>query len=558
MRIESTSVTPFHTGEQQVQDRLGVREAIEPWASKVVRTHLPDEHRLFYEELPFLVAAARDASGRPWATLLAGRPGFVHSPDSETLLVESQPGAGDALAGMLTPGADLGLLGIELATRRRNRVNGRVRDAGGSGESNASGEVAIAFSVDQSFGNCPQYISPRTWRWVEPKKERPPGQRTIELTDRMADWIASADTFFIASGHRETGEDVRFGMDASHRGGAPGFVEVKDARTLLIPDYAGNNHFNTLGNLIVDPRAGLLFVDFETGDMLQLTGRAEIDWESDQVGGFPGARRLIHFSLEEAVLLEDALPLRWEDAIDAARNLRVVEKTRESAEVMSFLFEADDGRPLSDFAAGQYLPINLRVGERDETLTRTYSLSNSPGQDRYRISVKRESQGRASRYLHEAVDVGTLISTGAPTGEFVLAHDTRPTILVSAGIGVTPMLSMLHTLTESATRAPVWFVHGARDGDHHAFAREVQALARKSASVRTHVSYSRPLSTDREGEHFDTKGRVSGALLASLLPDLEASFYLCGPIAFMAEIQSELEALGVPSDQIYSESFGPT
>jgi ferredoxin-NADP reductase len=301
----------------------------------------------------------------------------------------------------------------------------------------------------------------------------------------------------------------------------------------------------------------LLFVDFETGGMLQLTGRAEIDWDSEDVGRYAGARRLIRFTLEEANWLEEALPLRWDFAAEAARELRLVKKTRESADVVSFVFESEDGQSLTDFAAGQHLPIEIDLPGHAEPTTRTYSLSNGPDDRRYRISVKRESLGAGSRYLHDSIAVGAILSARAPAGDFVLDHGRRPVVLVSAGIGVTPMVSMLHALAESAEARPVWFVHGARDGRHHALADEVRTLAAKSDFVRTHVSFSRPLPEDLERRDFDAQGRVNAALLESLLPDLDVEFYLCGPIAFMADLQSELEDLGVSSDQIHSESFGP-
>ncbi len=548
MRDGSTVDSPFHAGERAVQERLGVREDIEPWARKVIRSYLPAEHRAFYRALPYVVAAARDAAGRPWATLLAGAPGFLSSPDPETLSIEGGPVPGDALHGSFTSGADVGLLGIELATRRRNRVNGRVR---------SSDREGIVFAVDQSFGNCPQYISPRQWRLVSNEPAEPSSIRTDRLSAKLAARIRAADTFFIATGHRDEGEDVSFGMDASHRGGAPGFVEVVDDRTLVIPDYAGNNHYNTIGNLVLDPLAGLVFVDFETGGMLQLTGRAEIDWDSEELDRHPGARRLIRFTLEEAIWLEAALPLRWGTETDSLRDLRLVEKTRESADVVSFVFEANDGEPLADFAAGQHLPIKIQLGGRNEPVMRTYSLSNGPGDRGYRISVKRESRGIVSRHLHDSLEVGAVVSARLPAGDFVLDHGQRPAVLLSAGIGATPMVSMLHALARSPESRPVWFVHGARDGEHHALAREVRALTEASEVVRTHVSFSRPLPEDIEGRDFDAKGRVDAALLQSILPDLDAEFYLCGPIAFMADLQTELEQFGVPSDQIHSESFGP-
>jgi ferredoxin-NADP reductase len=139
----------------------------------------------------------------------------------------------------------------------------------------------------------------------------------------------------------------------------------------------------------------------------------------------------------------------------------------------------------------------------------------------------------------------------------VLDHGEKPVVLVSAGIGVTPMLSMLHTLVERGEARPVWFVHGTRDGAHHALADEASHLAAQSDAANLHVAYSRPADSDRDGLDYDTKGRVTGELLASLLPTLDAEFYLCGPVAFMADVQLDLEKRGVSPDQIHTESFGP-
>jgi ferredoxin-NADP reductase/predicted pyridoxine 5'-phosphate oxidase superfamily flavin-nucleotide-binding protein len=548
MSKQASVESPFHAGEQAVQERLGVRADIEPWARKVVLPFLPDQHREFYAALPFLVVAARDEEERPWATLLAGPPGFLSTPDSETLSIRAEPTIGDALHGKLAPGTDVGVLGIEFATRRRNRMNGRVR---------ADATGAVVLQVDQSFGNCPQYITEREWQMATDTPSAPVQHRHARLDGALAARIRAADTFFIATGHRGVGESETFGMDASHRGGPPGFVDVVDDRTLVFPDYAGNNHFNTIGNLELDPRAGLVFVDFATGDMLQLTGRVQIDWDSEEVARHPGARRLVRFRLDEAVLLESALPVRWVASSEPARPLRLVEKTRETDDVISFVFQADDDGPLAAFEAGQHLPIELGLPDRGEPVTRTYSLSNARGSDRYRISVKRETHGAASRHLHDAIAVGDVIPARRPAGEFVLAPAPRPVMLVSAGIGATPMVSMLHAIAAESEPRAAWYVHGARDGRHHAFADEVRALASESRGVKTHVSFSRPLPEDQPGRDFDAEGRVTGELLSSLLPDLDVEFYLCGPIPFMAELQSELEQLGVPPERIHSESFGP-
>jgi len=537
-----TNASPFHAGEQQIQARLGVRE-IEAWARKVVRPYLPDEHRAFHTALPFLVAAARDARGRPWATLLAGAEGFVTSPDPRSLVIEARPVVGDALEGALEGGADLGLLGIEFATRRRNRLNGRVA---------ADGSGALVCSVDQSFGNCPQYIREREWRSADPDPGAP--ARGRRLTPSQREWIAAADTFFVASGYRGQGASESFGMDASHRGGEPGFVRVESDSRLSFPDYAGNNHFNTLGNLLLDPRAGLLFVDFVSGSLLQLTGRATIDWDSEAVARVPGARRLVTIDIEEIVELPTALPLRWDASAEAVRSLRLVEKIRESDDVTSFVFEARDGGPLPDFEAGQHLPIELDVPGLPSPVRRTYSLSGAPGDRRYRISVKREPRGVASRHLHDRVDPGAILSARPPAGDFVLHGGKSPIVLVSAGVGVTPMLSMLHALAADGEDRPVRFVHGARDGRHHPLADEVRDLAASRAGIDIHFAYSRPLEGDAG---HDSQGRVDGALLARLAPEADANYYLCGPASFMASVQTDLEGRGVPPAQIHTESFGP-
>ncbi len=543
-----TGQTPFHEGEQQVQERLGVREEIEPWARRVVRPYLPEEHRRFHSSMPFLVAAARDRQGQPWATLLVGPEGFVTSPDPELLAIGARPVVGDALEDSIDPGAELGLLGIDLATRRRNRVNGRVTGVDESG---------LEFRVGQSFGNCPQYIQERDWGRVPMPARATPAKRSKRLSLEQQRWIETADTLFIASGYAGEGESASFGMDASHRGGEPGFVEVQSETRLLFPDYAGNNHFNTIGNLLMDPRAGLLFIDFERGSLLQLTGRTEIDWESSAVAQRPGARRLVVFHVEAVNELESALPLRWTAANGTVRSLRLVEKTRESRDVTSFVFEARDGGPLPDFEAGQHLPIEVQVPGSNEPLKRTYSLSSAPGAERYRISVKRESKGRVSRHLHDAVEPGAILESRSPSGEFVLGCGNRPVVLLSAGVGMTPMISMLHALNGANDGRPAWYIHGARNGELHPLAGEVRELASASDRIELRVAYSRPRAEDRLGVDYDVEGRVDAEWVEALLPNLDAEFYLCGPGGFLASLSAGLEARGVAPGRIHTETFGP-
>ncbi len=544
-RNTSTSETTFHAGERAVQSQLGVRESIEPWARKIVRPSLPDEHRAFYAGLPFLVAAARDSHGRPWASILTGPPGFSHSPHERALVVGSRPAEGDALENAFRVGADVGLLGIEFHSRRRSRLNGRVAQ---------SSESGFEIRVDQAFGNCPQYIRERESAEVAPSAN-PRRATYTSLPEHARQWVENADTFFIASGYRGDGDHPAYGMDASHRGGESGFVRMVDERTLVFPDYAGNNLFNTIGNLLVDPRAGLLFVDFEQGNLLQLTGRATVDFAPPSSTGEKGARRLVWFEIEAAVELRGVLPLRWESPGAGLRELRVVEKVRESDDVTSFVLEASDGGALPPFSAGQYVPVEVDVG--GVRVRRTYSLSNAPDERRYRITVKREPHGVLSRHLHDVVEVGSVLRAAPPRGTFVLDPSSeRPVVLVSAGVGVTPLVSILHELVRSQPSRPVWFVHGARDGRHHPLATEVKRLAERAPQVRILVAYSRPRPQDLLGRDYHRAGRVDEGLLRELVAGLDAEFHLCGPTAFLAAIQQALEDR-VPAERIRVESFGP-
>ncbi len=534
--------SPFHAGERSVQEKFGVRE-IETWARQVVRDHMPEQHREFFKGLPFLVAAARDEHGRPWATVLPGPDGFLSSPDPRRLHMDGRPAPGDALQRAFVPGADVGILGIELASRRRNRANGRI------------GSDGQTLMVDQSFGNCPQYIRERLLRRV-PAGTRKAPRRGTRLSADQQQLVAKADTFFIASGFRGDGDDPAFGMDASHRGGERGFVEVIDPGRLRFPDYAGNNHFNTIGNLLADPRAGFLFVDFATGSLLQITGRAAIDWQSDDLDRFPGARQLVTLEIDAIVEQPSVLPLRWDVDAQSVRSLRLVDKIRESADVTSFVFEARDGGPLPAFSAGQHLPVEFAVAGVDEAVRRTYSLSGAPDQPQYRISVKRQHHGLASNHLHDRLDPGDIVESRNPAGEFVLPATDEPLVLVGAGVGVTPLISMLHDLAARNDGRQILFVHGVRDGRHHPFADEVRAVA-TDLKATIHVAYSHPDPSDCYGRDYDSHGRVSADLLRGLGAPEGAHYFLCGPAGFMAGLTEGLTRGGVAAERIHTEAFGP-
>ena len=799
----SDDESPFHKGEIAIQSRLGIRDKMEPLGRKLIRDHMPDEHQAFFASLPMFAVGSADAAGRPWASILTGPPGFLHAVDSRTLQVGAQPVYGDPLAKALVDGAEIGGLGIAFHTRRRNRVNGTVTRVGAEG---------FDIRVAQSFGNCPKYIQAREVALTEAPvatSERPTLRCGQALTRTDAAMIAGADTLFIASQFHDDSGDKRQGLDVSHRGGLPGFVVVAHETSLLFPDYSGNCLFNTLGNLTINPRCGLTFVDFDTGDLLQLTGAAEILWEPHHTNRFAGAKRVVSFRVEDVRHTERALPVRavfqgyspvltslepvetaappagastamtllsvnvskpkevlddgktvstgifkepvagpvllrrlnldgdgqadlwghggtfravyfysvenydyWRQELDRAdlpygtfgenftvagmtdddicvgdvfriggalvevtqpripcfklaikmglpgfqnrflqsrrtgfycrvleegevrpgdtiepvsrdprgltvqqvndllffdkedlegtrqalsipalshgwkgsfeerlakaasaepktgfRPFRVDRKVPESDTITSFYLVPEDGEPLADFLPGQFLTFMLTLPGRAEPVMRTYSLSDGPGHDYYRVSIKREPSptdqpdappGLSSTYFHDQVETGTTLTVGPPRGKFHLEPESdRALVLLSAGVGLTPMVSMANAVVRRGSKRPVWFIHGARNGREHALGKHVRHLARQHENLHLHIRYSRPDPIDVEGFDYDGVGHVDIAALKQVLPFDDYEFYLCGPTPFMKSLYCGLLATGVAETRIHYEFFGP-
>jgi ferredoxin-NADP reductase/MOSC domain-containing protein YiiM/predicted pyridoxine 5'-phosphate oxidase superfamily flavin-nucleotide-binding protein len=800
----SDGKSPFHWGEKEIQSRLGLEQKVEELGRRMIRDHLTEEHQAFFAQLPLLIVGTLDPIGRPWASVLAGAPGFVQAAGDRTLQVAARPIYGDPLGEALVDGAEIGALGLEFQNRRRNRVNGRVDRRSADG---------FQIQVAQSFGNCPKYIQARQpvpTGEIETIGEKRPVHRAEALNKDQAALVARADTLFIASQFSEDRADWSQGADVSHRGGKPGFVLVAHETLLLIPDYAGNCMFSTLGNIAINPKCGLLFIDFDSGDTLQLTGEAESLWEPAHTGRFPGAKRVLAFTIEEALQIERALPMIWEfqgyspvlDKFDTAdtggeaaaeqpsmalksvnvslpkdivhngksvrtgifkepvegrvmlhrlnlegdgqadlwghggafravyvysfenyaywaRELgredfavgqfgenftvegmleddirvgdifrvggavvevsqprvpcyklaikmgiegfqnqflasgrmgfyfRVLEEgevgagdtielvkrdpkamtvrqvnellyfdktnlkgtaealdipalshgwkgsfqerlakatapaeTRdryrkfvvdriepESETITSFYLVPEDGAPLPPFLPGQFLTFELKIPGQARPVLRTYSLSDSPNPDYYRVSIKREpapadrldlAPGLSSNYFHDQVALGTKIPVGAPRGKFHLDPDSeRAVVLLSGGVGLTPMISMMNTIVQSGAPRPLWFVHGARNGREHAMAAHVRRMAEDHDNVHAHIRYSQGAPGEVAGRHCDSEGRVDIALLKQVLPFDDYDFYLCGPTPFMRSLYCGLLSLDVSEQRIHYEFFGP-
>ena len=716
---------------------------------------------------------------------------------------------GDPLNKALIDGADIAALGLDFETRGRFRVNGKI---------GRRREDGFEIRVRQAFPNCPQYIQAREYDRgcdIETIGGKKAVRRGETLNRAEAAMIAGSDTLFIASQFSAGDDDWSRGVDVSHRGGKPGFVIVAHESLLLFPDYAGNCMFATLGNIQADPRCGLLFIDFDTGNTLQLTGEAEILWDREHVCRFPGAERVVSFHLEEVIHVERALPMTWrfqgfhpileklesdgleepapeprapmtlksvnvsmptevrhdgktvttgifkervegriivrrlnldgdgqadlwghggafravyayshenydywarelgrddfaigqfgenftvegmgddevcvgdvfriggalvevsqpripcyklalkmgiggfqnrflesgrvgfyfrvieegevgagdevvlvkrdpcamtvravsdllyfdKENLEAARQalhiaalshgwkgsfaerlakaetstegrkgLRsfVVErKEPESGTITSFYLAPADGAPLPGFLPGQFLTLELDIPGQPGPLIRTYSLSDSPNSEYYRLSIKREPApanapdapaGLSSNYFHDQVAAGTTLRVAAPRGKFHLDPDSqKAVVLLSGGVGLTPMISMLNAIVQSAivqggAPRPVWFIHGTRNGREHAMGGHVRRLARENENVHVHIRYSEPDPDDVEGRDYDSRGRVDMALLKQVLPFDDFDFFLCGPPPFMRSLYCGLLSLGMAESRIHYEFFGP-
>lgn len=573
--------SPFHEGEQWVQERLGVRSQIEAFARRVVRDHLPAEHRDFYEMISYIVLGTVDDQGWPWGSILAAEPGFISSPDPHHLSFNARFLTGDPLMGNLKPDNHIGLLGIDLASRRRNRVSGRlvsVRD----------GNFTVV--VDQAYGNCPQYIQARDIVRFDNKSasgnaSNPNTSRSLDRT--MCGLIENSDTFFIATAYLDGADRHARGVDVSHRGGKPGFVRVEDDRTFVFPDFSGNNHYNTIGNIVQNPRAGFLFVDFGSGTAVYLTGEAEIVWDAPEISAFEGAERLVRVRAHKVIYVENSLPLRWRldsyspslartgswnDAYvrlkrdreqNSYQTYEVFKVEIESDAISSFYLRRKYGQKLPPHKPGQFLPIKTSLPGHDKPETRTYTISNAPNDDYFRLSVKRESAGaRVSNYLHDHATPGFQLEAMPPRGKFVLEKTSRrPAVLLSAGVGITPMVAMMESIIKEAQTTKktrkVYFVHGARNSTTQAFAARVRNLAECHSGAHVHIRFSQPLTTDVIGTTYDSEGHVDVELLQHLLPIDDYEFYLCGPATFMLALYDGLAGLGVRQERIHYESFGP-
>lgn len=286
----------YHDGEIEVQSRAGVREMANR-IGRSIGSIIPLAAQEFLRRQPMIIIGSLDGDGRVWASLLTGEQGFMQIRDERTLRINAVPVNGDPLTDNIKVNVQVGILAIEPAMRRRMRLNGKAE---------LTSDHAILVHAEQVFSNCPKYIQAREWEIKDDAAS--PSKNVLSDTKLNAEqqhFINTADTFFIASSHKEGG------VDASHRGGNPGFIHVANESLLVFPDYSGNMMFQTLGNITANPNAGLLFIDFKLGTTLQLTGRAKIFWDAEHTAKFVGAERVVEFQIDKVVEIDNATRLRW-------------------------------------------------------------------------------------------------------------------------------------------------------------------------------------------------------------------------------------------------------
>lgn len=576
--LPTDNASAWHAGELAIQRQAGVVAQVHALGHQYIRTFMPEQHREFFPLLPFVLLAAVDPAGDVWATMRAGLPGFLGAPDAQHLSVAALREPLDPADVGMEDGNAIGLLGMDPMTRRRNRLNGIIR--------RSPGEEGFSIEVGQSFGACPRYITNRSCVPTRPAGQpSPQAAYAIDtLDDKARRMIRSADSLFVAS--YIEGKDSRDGqrqVDVSHRGGKPGFVRIDADGGLTVPEFNGNFFFNTLGNFVLNPRAGLLFVDYATGDMLQMTGVVEVILDSPEIAAFQGAERLWRFMPSKVVHRPEGLPLRWDQRPDGAspsvfltgswdeasarlqaqalagqwRPFRITRATQESSTVRSLVLEAADGAAMVPHLAGQHLPLRLVGGTLP---SRTYTLSSAPSDKAYRISVKQ--QGLVSQGLHRLQE-GDLVEVQSPAGAFTIdAAQRRPAVLLAAGIGITPILSMLRHLVLEGVRTrhrrPAWVFHSARTKAERAFDQEISQLVGAAEGAVRRVRVLGSGQGAQAMDDYDALGRIDLDLLQAYLPLADYDFYLCGPAGFMQSLYDGLRSLNIADERIHAESFGPS
>lgn len=567
------SDSPFHSGEHMLQLRAGIRRSIEALAAEEITRKLDADTVTRLPPRRTVIVALLDDSGYPTCTAVSGQRGLLASTECGDLAIRRRD-LPETISRLATPlDAPVSLLVPMFAEREALRINGWIAHAT---------DEQFVVEIDQAFTNSRKYLhirgEHRNGTDTEPSSVEPNLRPRGSLSRQMSELLRNADTLFVSTRHSETGKSPRQSLDVSHRAGLPGFMVTPDANTVLWPEYGGNGFFNTMGNLMLDSRCGLVVMAGNGPQALHLRGKAEVLWHDDLLEEATGTRRGIRFTVEQASFVDDVLnrhhplihyapelaPRAPGRSQRRSRLLRVEEKITEAPDVVSLNLVSTDGLPLFPFSGGQHIAIAERVSGEQRPLERDYTLSSYQERpESYRVTVKREpgdtdgEHSSLSSRLHGEVDTGDVVETRPPSGEFTLpAPLTRPLVFVSAGIGVTPIVAMLQELAERAPDHPVWIIHGARNRTAWALRDEMRALTDRLVNAHWHIRFSQPSNGDVPTVDYDEQGRVDLDTLKGVLPFDGYDFFLCGPDDFLTELYAGICELGVDPALIHVESFG--
>ncbi len=561
------TTTTFHSGELAAQDKAGTRGiAAELIVGKSDSLSFSANHDAFLAAQSFAIISSVDMdNGRVWVTPLFAKEGDLAAISEKeiTLSVDCIP-EGDILRAVKS-NAPLSLLGIDLNRRIRHRISGHAVVSADTKNTH------LHFQVNEYSPNCPKYIN-RRQIVLDPDNSDSVVKNAIRqerstLSESDQAFIQSMDTLWIGSYAPEAG------ADCNHRGGKPGFIRVTSPSTIEWPEYRGNGMFYTSGNLERYDQAGVTLVDFESGSMIQMTGRAVVDWHYD--GQYEGATRLMKFNIEQLVRIDQVTTHRWtrldyspynpqitgtenqRDGSDFPIAATLAKIVDESEKVKTFRFIAQ--RRIS-FLPGQYATFEFNsIPGGSESEIRTWTLSETPnsikGDNTLDITVKRMPNGLVTNWLHDHAQVGLEVTLNGVQGEMSAVqrdtHTEKPTVpehllLISGGIGITPNMAMVRGIGafELQSQTNITMIHVERFEEDLIFQKELSRRAKNYPRF----TYTNIISSQQ--------GRLTKEQLADLVPDatLQQS-YICGPTLFMTSVTEHLVALGVPTANIHTESF---
>ncbi|RDH86071.1 MAG: hypothetical protein DIZ80_00965 [endosymbiont of Galathealinum brachiosum] len=531
---------PFHEGELAVQTKLGVSD-IARSNGTVITNRIPGAALNFISQQSMVILGSTDINSRIWTSAIFGSSGFIEALDAETVRInfsDTSISITDPFWSNIQSNAQLGMIVIELGSRRRLRINGQIEKIS---------EQIYHINIDQAYPNCPQYIQRRHIMHARKNNDlnKVSDLNGCSLNLNQINIIENADTFFVSSAHPDHGNDV------SHRGGKPGFIQIINNSQLRIPDYPGNSMFNTLGNFDVNPNAGLVFIDFINKKILQLTGQAKVLWHIEDTDiETAGTLRYWQFDIESWRESTIDFDIEWE-YLDASPhnpeitsnqtienktlNLTVDKIIQQSDRVKSFILTSDDKLP--EFKAGAHLEITLN---NDQNLIRHYSiLSNPDNLNHYEIAVLEQAESRGgSHAMHHLVKQGDILNCSIPKNEFPVYTNAEHTILIAGGIGITPILSMLESL-ESQNKS-YEFHYTVKTLSDFIYIDRIKAIAGNRCSFYTSAKKNSRLNLD--------------ILLTK--PDKGTHVYVCGPVRLINAIREVSEINNWNKANVHFENFG--